>query len=105
MSNFHFKKKVSKNENRFFLRFFFETFFSHFIMVNANTTLGENWAETISFFPKKTHFFRFFRLFSENSKFFSGPFCPPKNEHHSFFRHFFKSQSIRNHKKINFKKK
>jgi hypothetical protein len=24
MSNFHFKKKVSKNENRFFLTFFFD---------------------------------------------------------------------------------
>jgi len=73
--------------------------------MNDNATLGENGAETISFFPKKTHFFRFFRLFSENSKIFSGPFCPPKNEHHKFFQHFFQSQSIYSKEKNILKKK
>jgi hypothetical protein len=58
-------------------------------MMNANTTWDKNAPETISFFSKKTHFFRFFRLFFENSKKFSGPFWPQKNEHHNFFRHFF----------------
>jgi hypothetical protein len=88
MSNFHFKKKVSKSENPFFLRFFLRHFFSFFCMINDNTTFGEIDLETISFFPKKTHFFRFFRLFSETSKKFSGSFWPQKNEHHSFFRPF-----------------
>jgi hypothetical protein len=54
-------------------------------MMNGNTTFDENGRETISFFSKKTHFLRFFRLFSENPKKFSGPFWPQKNEHHSFF--------------------
>jgi hypothetical protein len=58
-------------------------------MLIGNTTFDENGPETISFFPKKTHFFRFFRLFSENPKKISGPFWPQKNEHHSFFRSFF----------------
>jgi hypothetical protein len=58
-------------------------------MMNRNATFDEIGPETISFFPKKTHFFRFFRLFSENPKKFSGSFWPPKNEHHNFFRHFF----------------
>jgi hypothetical protein len=73
--------------------------------MNDNVTLSENGHETISFFPKKTHFFRFFRLFSENSKIFSGPFWPQKNEHHIFFRHFFQSQSIYSKEKNSFKKK
>ena len=51
-------------------------------------------SETISFFSKKTHFFRFFGLFFENPKNFSGSFCPQKNEHHNFFRCFLKSQCI-----------
>ena len=58
-------------------------------MMSGNATFDENVVETISIFPKKTNFLRFFRLFSENPKKFSGPFWPPKNEHHNFFRHFF----------------
>ena len=74
-------------------------------MVNGNATFGENGSETISFFPKKTHFFRFFRLFSENPKKFSGPFWPQKNEHHNFFRPFLKIQSIYSKEKNISKKK
>jgi hypothetical protein len=73
--------------------------------MNDSATWGKNGPETISFFSKKTQFFRFFRLFSENSKNFSGPFCPPKNEHHNFFRLFFQSQSIYSKEKNIFKKK
>jgi len=58
-------------------------------MLNGNATFGESGPETISFFTKKMHFFRFFGLFSETPKKLSGPFWPPKNEHHSFFSHFF----------------
>jgi hypothetical protein len=58
-------------------------------MIIGNTTFGENGPETISFFSKKTHFFRFFRLFSENPKKISGSFWTQKNEHHSFFDIFF----------------
>jgi len=58
-------------------------------MLKGNATLSENGPETISIFSKKTHFFRFFRLFSKNPKKLSGPFWPQKNEHHNFFRRFF----------------
>jgi hypothetical protein len=74
-------------------------------MMNDNATFDENVSETISFFPKKTHFFRFFRLFSENPKKFSGSFWPQKNEHHNFFRPFLKMLSIYSKEKIIFKKK
>jgi hypothetical protein len=68
-------------------------------MMNDNATWDKNAPETISFFSKKTHFFRFFRLFFENSKKFSGPFWPQKNEHHNFFRHFFiKSKHLQSQK-------
>ena len=101
---FILKKKFQKMKIVFFWHFFW-TKNLDFLTTNDDTTLCENGADTISFFSKKTHFFRFFRLFSENSKIFSGPFCPPKNEHHSFFRHFLKSQSIFNNRKFFSKKK
>ena len=74
-------------------------------MMNDNATLGENGPETISFFPKKTQKTRFFRLFSENPKKFSGPFWPPKNEHHNFFRPFLKNLSTDSKEEYIFKKK
>ena len=74
-------------------------------MIIGNTTFNENGPETISIFPKKTHFFRFFRLFSENPKKFSGPFWPQKNEHHNFFRHFLKNLSTDSKEEYIFKKK
>jgi hypothetical protein len=74
-------------------------------MMNDNATLGENGHETISFFPKKTQKTRFFRLFSENPKKFSGPFWPQKNEHHRFFRPFLKNLSTDSKEEYIFKKK
>ena len=56
---FILKKKFQKMKIVFFY-VFFETFFLHFCMINGNTTFRENVFETISFFSKKTHFFRFF---------------------------------------------
>ena len=74
-------------------------------MLKGNTTFRKNAPETISFFSKKTHFFRFFQLFSENPIFFSGSFWPPKNEHHNFFHIFFQEQCMNNKEKNNFEKK
>jgi hypothetical protein len=74
-------------------------------MLNGNATFGESMPETISIFTKKTHFFRFFGLFSKTPKKFSGPLWPQKNEHHSFFSHFFLDQCICNDKKLFPKKK
>jgi hypothetical protein len=74
-------------------------------MMNDNAIFDENGVETISIFSKKTHFFRFFRLFSKNPKKFSGPFWPQKNEHHNFFRHFLKCRRIYSKEENIFKKK
>ena len=74
-------------------------------MMNGIITFRKNGYETISFFSKKTHFFRLFRLFYENSKKFSGPFWPPKNEHHNFFHVFFREQCMNGKEKNNFEKK
>jgi hypothetical protein len=74
-------------------------------MITGNATFDENGGETISIFSKKTHFFRFFRLFSENPKKFSGSFWPQKNEHHNFFHHFFKNLSTDSDTFLKMKKK
>jgi hypothetical protein len=50
MSNFHFKKKVSKNENRFFFDIFFRLKKMIFVMIYGNITCRKNGVETISIF-------------------------------------------------------
>jgi hypothetical protein len=94
---FILKKKFQKTKILFFWHFFWHSNVK-FLMLNGNATFYENGIETISFFSKKTHFFRFFRLFFRNSKKFPGPFCPQKNEHHRFFHVFFREQYIFNNK-------
>ena len=101
---FILKKKFQKMKIVFF-DIFYLIKNTEFLMLKGNTNLDENEHETISFFPNKPHFFRFFRLFSKNSFFFSGPFWPQKNEHHIFFSYFFWEQYIYNDKKLFSKKK
>ena len=72
--------------------------------MNDDTTWDKNAPETISFFSKKTHFFRFFRLFFENSKKFSGPLFPKKTSITTFFNVFFEAAAISITKKIFSKK-
>jgi hypothetical protein len=60
MSKFHFKKKVPKNEIPFFFDIFFWAYKIVILMLNGNATFCKNGLDTISFFVKKAHFFRFF---------------------------------------------
>ena len=58
------KKKFAKMKIVFF-QLFFTIFFSHFLMINANTTFDKKVVETIRKKVKKTDFFWIFLNFSE----------------------------------------
>ena len=63
-------------------------------MMSGNATFDENVVETISIFPKKTNFLRFFRLFSENPKNSQDRFGPQKTSITTFFDIFFENNAF-----------
>jgi len=64
MSKNDFKKKVSKNENPFFLTFFLRHFFFKNVMIIHNTIICKNAVETIRKNAIFWSFSYFFILFS-----------------------------------------
>jgi hypothetical protein len=63
-------------------------------MLNGNATFGESVPETISFFTKKTHFFRFFDFFLKTQKNSQDRFGPQKTSITGFFHIFFATNAF-----------